>query len=216
MASALDEPQRRCLVTRTSRPKAALVRFVVGPDGRVWPDVAGRLPGRGMWLSADRDVINRAATRNLFARAARAPVRVDPGLADEVELLLVKRALDDLGLARRAGMVVTGYEKVRGRLRSGAVAALVAAADGAPGGRRKLRQLAPDLPCIAAFTRDELGAALGLENVVHAAVAPGSLARRLLCDAGRLAGFRPGALETGRLREAAPGDGETPITTGTQ
>lgn len=191
------------------------MRFVLGPDGKVWPDVAGRLPGRGMWLSADRDVVNKAATRNLFARAARAPVRVDPGLADEVEALLAKRALDDLGLARRAGMVVTGYEKVRARLQSGAVAALVAAADGAPDGRRKLRQLAPDLPCIAAFTRDELGAALGRENVVHAAVAPGSLARRLLCDVGRLAGFRPGALEKERPPQAAPG-GEEPITTGTQ
>jgi predicted RNA-binding protein YlxR (DUF448 family) len=197
MAIRNDDAGRRCLVTRESQPKGGLIRFVVDPTGQVRPDLTERLPGRGMWLSADRDVVNRAVRRNLFARAARAPVQVDPGLAEAIEGLLAGRVLDDLGLARRAGQAVTGFEKVRGGLRSGTVAVLVGASDGGSDGRRKLRQLAPDLPCITGFPRSALSRALGRENVVHAAVAPGALAHRLLRDVERLSGFRPDALERG-------------------
>ena len=153
-----------------------MIRFVLDPAGRVVPDVDGRLPGRGMWLSADRNVLNKALAANLFARAARARVQVAADLADQVERLLVGRALDCLGLARRAGQVAMGFDQVRACLRSSSAAVLIAAADGAADGRRKLRQLAPDLPVITAFSRAELGAALGREGIVHAAVAPGGLA----------------------------------------
>jgi uncharacterized protein len=200
-------PQRRCLVTRVSGPRDHLVRFVLGPDNRVLPDLEERLPGRGMWLSADRDVVNRAVAGNLFARAARAPAAAEADLAEKVERLLARRALDSLGLARRAGQVVAGFEQVRAALRASNVAVLIAAADGAAEGRAKLRRLAPALPLIAAFSRGELGAALGREEVVHVAVAPGALARRLLRDVERLAGFRPGALESeaaGPLRRNEP------------
>lgn len=172
-----------------------MIRFVLDPAGRVVPDVDGRLPGRGMWLSAERNVLNRAVGANVFARAARTPALVEANLAEQVERLLAGRALDCLGLARRAGQVAVGFEQVRACLRSGAAAVLVAAADGAQDGRRKLRRLAPDLPAITAFSRAELSAALGREGVVHVAVAPGRLAERLLCYTRRLAGFRASVLE---------------------
>jgi predicted RNA-binding protein YlxR (DUF448 family) len=194
MAAGAGTPLRRCLVTREVKDRARMIRFVVAPGGQVVPDVDGRLPGRGMWLSAERDVLKKAVAGNLFARAARAPVQVAADLADQVERLLAGRALQGLGLARRAGQVVIGFEQVQAGLRAAAAAVLVAAADGAPDGRRKLRRSAPGLPVITAFSRAELGAALGRESVVHAAVAPGGLARRLVGDVARLAGFRPGAL----------------------
>ena len=147
-----------------------------------------------MWLSADRDVVNKAVARNLFAKAARAPVKVDAGLAERVEHLLVGCALGLLGLARRAGQVVIGFEQVRAWLRSGRAGVLVSASDGATDGRRKPRQLAPELPLVTAFSRAELGTALGRESVVHVAVAGGRLAERLLVEVGRLQGFRPGTL----------------------
>jgi predicted RNA-binding protein YlxR (DUF448 family) len=191
MAGQAQETLRRCLVTRESRPPGQLLRFVLDPENRVQPDLEARLPGRGMWLSADRNVLNKAVAGNLFARAARAPARVAPDLVGQVERLLARRALATLGLARRAGQVALGFEQVRPWLRSGAAAVLVAARDGAADGRRKLRRLAPEVPLIAAFSSTELGAALGRESLVHVAVAPGGLAKRLLQDAERLAGFRP-------------------------
>jgi predicted RNA-binding protein YlxR (DUF448 family) len=195
MEQALAEAaaMRRCLVTRAVRPREALLRFVRDPEGRVLPDVEARLPGRGMWLSSERDVLNKAVAKNLFARAARAPTRVAADLGEQVERLLTRRALATLGLARRAGQVAVGFEQVRAALSSRTAAVLLAASDGAADGRRKLRRLAPDLPLIVAFSSAELGAALGRESLVHVAVAPGGLAQRLLLDVARLAGFRSGA-----------------------
>lgn len=190
-----DGARRRCLVTREVKDREEMIRFVLDPTGQVVPDVDGRLPGRGMWLSAERDVLNKAVSANVFARAARMPARVGLDLTEQVERLLVNRALDCLGLARRAGQVAVGFEQVRAYLRSQAAGVLVAAADGAQDGRGKLRRLAPDLPVITAFSRAELGAALGRESVVHAAVAPGRLAERLLGYARRLAGFRANVVE---------------------
>ena len=168
---------------------------MVDPAGQVRFDVDARLPGRGMWLSAERDVVDRAVRRNVFAKAARASISVEAGLASEVERVLVGRGLNTLGLARRAGLLVVGFEQVRSSVVTGAAAVLVSAADGAADGLRKVRQGGPDLPVVRAFSREELGAALGRDDVVHAAVLPGRLAARLLDDVARLGGFRPGALE---------------------
>jgi predicted RNA-binding protein YlxR (DUF448 family)/ribosomal protein L30E len=187
-------PERRCLVTREVKDRDRMIRFVLDPAGQVVPDVDGRLPGRGMWLSADRNVLNRAIAANLFARAARMRVQVRADMAEQVERLLASRALDCLGLARRAGQVAMGFDQVRAFLRSSSAAVLIAAADSAADGRRKLRQLAPGVPVITAFSKAELGAALGREGIVHAAVAPGGLARRLIGSVRRLAGFRAGAM----------------------
>lgn len=187
-------PARRCIVTRAALPRERGLRFVLDPEGRVRPDIEARLPGRGMWLSAERDVLERAVAKNLFARAARTKVRVGSDLPGEVERLLVRRALDTLGLARRAGLVAMGFEQVREALGKAPTGVLLSASDGAPDGREKLRRLAPTRPVIMAFSSAELGSALGRDGLVHVAVAPGSLAQRLLRDAERVAGFRPQAV----------------------
>ena len=203
MARAVEAPQRRCLATREVKGQDQMIRFVLDPGGQVVPDLDGRLPGRGMWLSADRNVLNRAVAGNLFARSARAPARAEPDLAGQVERLLVSRALDCLGLARRAGQVTMGFEQVRACLRSAKAGVLIAASDSSADGRRKLRRLAGDLPVVTAFSKAELGAALGREGLVHVAVAPGRLAQRLLCHVRRLAGFRSSVLAPPARDEAA-------------
>jgi ribosomal protein L7Ae-like RNA K-turn-binding protein len=163
----------------------------------VVPDLAEDLPGRGMWVSASRDTLALALRRQAFARAARRPVKVPEDLVDRVAALLARRCLDLIGLARRAGRATTGFEKVREALAAGQVAVLLAAADGAADGRGKLRRMARGLPLIESFSSAELSLALGRENVIHAALAPGSLASRFQAEAARLAGFRrpPGSLE---------------------
>lgn len=190
-------PLRRCIVSRAVRPKAELVRFVVSPDGLVVPDVDERLPGRGLWLSAARDVVDTARAKGLFAKAAQARVEVPADLADRVEALLLGRCESLLGLARRAGQLVAGFEKVREWLAKGKAGLLVEAADGAADGRTKLAGAAGDLPRIEVLRAAEMARALGREHVVHVAVAPGGLADGLRREAARLAGFRkgfPGAL----------------------
>ena len=185
-----DDTTRRCIVTGDVRPRAAMVRFVVDPDGRIVPDVSARLPGRGLWLTARRDIVAAAVTKRIFARAARSQVGVDDGLADRIEQLLARHCCEILGLARRAGQALAGFEKVRTLVASGGAAVLVEAADGGSDSRAKLAALAPGLPVIDRLSAAELSAALGREHVVHAALLPGRLAAAFVAETARLGGFR--------------------------
>lgn len=182
-------PLRRCVVTGAVQGKEGMIRFAVADDGTLVPDLEERLPGRGYWITAERPVLVRALARAAFARAARRPVRAEPDLADRVGGLLARRCLDMLGLARRAGQVVAGFEKVREALAAGRAGVLLAASDGASDGRAKLRGLAAGLPVVELFDAAALGAALGRDIAVHAAIAPGRLAERFLAECRRYRGF---------------------------
>ena len=182
---------RRCILSGEREDAQGLLRFAIGPGSKMVPDICGNLPGRGYWLTPTRAAVREAVARSAFAKAARQPVIADIDLADQVERLLARRCLDLLGLARRAGVVTVGFEPVRAALRADRVGVLVAARDGAADGRGKLRALAPGARRVEAFTADELGLALGRENVVHAALAPGGLADRFYAEVRRLGGFRP-------------------------
>ncbi len=183
-------PVRRCIASGERAARDRMVRFVLDPQDQVVPDLAERLPGRGFWLKADRDMIERAASRNLFARAAKAPVKVPGQLADRVEAALARRCLDWIGLARRAGQAFAGRDNVRVRLKSGGGGILVAAADGSEPERAKLLALSPRVPLVDVLRADELGQAFGRERTVHAFVTEGTLADRLMREAGRLSGVR--------------------------
>ena len=184
------ERLRKCIVTGDVKPISSLLRFVIGPEGGLVPDLGGKLPGRGIWVTSARTTLEHAMAKRLFARAARRPVAVEPNLADALESLLARRCLDLLGLARRAGGLVTGFEKVKAMLRDGRAAILIEASDAARHGRAKLCRLADEATVIEIFAVAELSLALGHENVVHAALAPGRLADRLLAECRRLGGFR--------------------------
>jgi len=186
-------PVRRCLATGTLAPPAEMLRFVLGPDGRIAFDAARRLPGRGLWLTARRDIVAEAVKKRLFARAAKAPVVVEAGLEDRIEALLARRCGELLGLARRSGAVLAGFVKVRAGLAKGEVAVLVEALDAAEDGRGKLVGAARGLPIVSCLDARETGAAIGREHAVHVALKPGRLAELFLAEARRLAGFRAGA-----------------------
>lgn len=175
--------------------EAKLIRFVAGPDGFVTPDLACKLPGRGLWVAATRAAIDAAAAKGGFSRAAKTKVSAGSGLADLVERLLAARILAGLGLARRAGALTSGFEKVRAAIAADKAAWLIEASDGAADGRRKLVSLAERRPnpprLLAAFTSGELGLALGGENVIHLAFLAGRGAERWTVDVGRFSGFRP-------------------------
>jgi predicted RNA-binding protein YlxR (DUF448 family) len=175
--------------------EARLVRFVAGPQGQVTPDLARKLPGRGIWVAASREAVGTAAKKGLFARAAKAKLIAPPGLADQVEALLHSRLLAALGLARKAGELTFGFERVLAVLGQGKAAWLIEASDGAEDGRRKLAAAARRAPSqprvLATFSSSELSLALGAPNVIHTAFLAGRGAERWTLDVERLAGFRP-------------------------
>ncbi len=190
-------PLRRCIATGTVQPRDGMIRFVIAPDGEVVPDLEERLPGRGLWLIADRAALDKALAKTLFSKAARRAVRAPADLAERLERLLRRRCLDQIGLARRAGQVLAGYEKVREALKGGRVGRagpppglLLEAADGSPDQRGKLTALAPALPIIDLFESADLAAALGRDHAVHAVMAAGRLADGLTRDAARLKGIK--------------------------
>ncbi len=154
------------------------------------PDVEEHLPGKGIWLSANVDMIKKACTKNLFSKAARMTVVVPADLVEQVEALLVRRCLSLIGLARRAGQAVAGFERVRQWLAAGRAGLLMAAADGSPRSRARVQALAGETPVVSSLRSDELGVAAGREHAVFVVIAPGNLAERLRREAGRLAGLR--------------------------
>jgi len=195
MTLATVSRERRDLVTGEVMDEARLIRFVAGPGGVVVPDLARKLPGRGLWVAADRASVETAAKKNLFARAAKAKLTAPPDLADQVERLLHQRLLAALGMARKAGELTFGFERVAAAIASGKAAWLVEASDGAEDGRRKLldaaRRAGRTPRLITTFTSTELGLALGGQNVVHTAFLAGRAAERWTFDVERLSGFRP-------------------------
>ena len=156
-----------------------------------------------MWLTPRQEIFERAAAKRLFSRAARQPISVSPELAGRIEALLAVRCCDGIGLARRAGLAVAGFEKVRDAVLAGKIALLLAALDGAKGGRGKIRALARDVPLARVLTAAEMGAVFGRDNVVHVGLGAGRLCHRLISDAEKLAGFRSGAVVDRGLKPAA-------------
>ena len=185
-----DDPERKCIATGESQPKTGLVRFCIGPDDVVVPDILGRLPGRGIYVAADRAAITRAATKGLFSRAARKPVKVPEGLADLVESLLARRVVDLVSMSRKANAAVMGYEKVKDWLQSGKARVLVQASDGSERGKTKLRPPEGEGTFIGLLTAGEMGLAFGRERAIHAALGAGMLTTRVVEEAARLSGLR--------------------------
>jgi predicted RNA-binding protein YlxR (DUF448 family) len=172
--------ERRCIVTREVKPIDAMIRFVVGPDDAVTPDIKRKLPGRGVWVSADRRALAAAIERKAFARSFRRDVRAGPDLVAMIERMLERAALDALAVAHKAGLVAAGFAKTEAALASADVIAILHAAHARPDGVRKLAAAArrggrdvENLPIIDIFTSDQLDLALGRPNVIHAALLAG-------------------------------------------
>lgn len=185
-----DEPERKCIVSGESQPKAGLIRFVIGPDSMVVPDMLGKLPGRGIYVAAQRGALETAIRKNLFSRAARQQVTVPDGLLVTVEALQARRVIDLLSLARKAGAAICGFEKVKDWLVTGQARVLIQANDGSERGREKLRPPSGPDSLISCLSAGELGLAFGRERAIHAALAAGGLNDRVVEEAARLAGLR--------------------------
>ena len=185
------DAERKCIVTGEVQPKAGLIRFVVGPEDKVYPDVLDKLPGRGMYVTADRAVLEEAR-KGQFSRSAKQAVTVPDGLVDEIERQLARHTIEMIALARKAGRAVCGFEKVKGWLAGGErVRVLLQASDGSERGKTKLwtPEGARYFGCL---TSSELGLAFGRQSVIHGALATGRLSNRVVEEATKLRGLREG------------------------
>jgi uncharacterized protein len=198
--------ERLCVATRSVKPTADMIRFVVGPDGRVVADLKRKLPGRGVWVTATRQALVEAIRRKAMARAFKREVRVEPDLADRVEALLERSALDALAIARKSGAVAAGFAKVEAALQRESVVALVHAADAGPDGvtkiaaaaRRRPGSQAERIPVVERFSSAQLDLALGRSNVIHAALLADRASDSFLARWRSLERFRSGVPEERR------------------
>lgn len=184
-----DDPERKCIATGEVQPKYGLIRFVVGPEDTIYPDVTGKLPGRGIYVSADREALEQAVKKMLFSRGAKQQVKIPDDLVDEVERQMSRRVVDLIAMSRKAGSAVAGYEKVKAWLQSEEALVLIQASDGSGRGKSKLST--PHYGSyIGWLTADELGLAFGRQTVIHGALSSGGLTKRVVEEAQRLRGVR--------------------------
>ena len=202
-----------CALTRERRPEAELIRFVAAPDGSVVPDLKAKLPGRGIWVGLDREAVAEAARKNVFARGLKTAARPAPDLPGQVAARLREAALGRLGLARKAGAVLTGFAKVEAALGRGSLAALIVAADAAEDGLRKMLQALRrggarhrQLPVLRLFPEAELSLAMGRPNVIHAAVLQSPAGRSFADAALRLQRYEGVRDEVAIAKAAEPQD----------
>jgi hypothetical protein len=188
VADRADGPLRTCIATGETRAPDNMIRFVVGPDGSLVPDLARKLPGRGLWVTASRAAVERAIARKAFARAARRAVAVDADLPERLERLLRERALSALALARRAGAAVNGFAKVEERLRTRLLGLVVCAAEAhASDGRGKLAGRGVEV--VDFIDAAAIGRVFGRDDATYIGIAAGPVARRVAAAIGRWAAY---------------------------
>jgi len=181
--------ERKCIATGQVLSKSELVRFVLGPDNIIYPDPENKLPGRGLWVKADRSAILQAEKGQLFSRAANQSTECLENLAEKVENLIANRIIQLIGLSRKSGQCICGYEKVKDWLKKDIAKVLIQSSDGST--REKSRLRTPnDGKFIDWLNSKELGKAFRRENITHCALASGGLTKRIVEDAQCLKGLR--------------------------
>ena len=181
--------ERKCIATGQVLSKSQLVRFVLGPNSVIYPDTENKLPGRGIWVKADRSAIMQAQKGQLFSQAAKQSTECLENLAEQVENLVAYRIIKLISLSRKSGQCICGYEKVKDWLKKDIAKVLIQSTDGSNREKSKLRTPANG-KFIGWLSSKELGKAFGRENITHCALASGGLTQRIVEDAQRLKGLR--------------------------
>ena len=183
---------RRSVVSGASFPKAELLRCVISPQNQLVFDAPQKLPGRGYYIESARELIETAIKKRLFSRAARREIRISPEFLAMIEDNLLQRSLSLIGMARRSGKAVMGYDKVIERLHRGEVGLLIQARDAASGGRDKIKAAGRGITEVSILTTVELAQIFGRDRVVHVAISSGLLAERLEIALNHLQQLRRG------------------------
>jgi predicted RNA-binding protein YlxR (DUF448 family) len=179
--------ERRCLVEGVLKPRVELIRFVIGPDQSVVPDLSENLPGHGLWVTATRDAVQGAVKKNLFAKAAKQPAKPAPDLADLVARLLHKRCGEFLGLAKSAGIATLGEGQTESAMRANKLGLHLHAPDAT-----RMLDNRYGIPTCDLFSRDEMGALFGYSQIVYVGILPHKLTEKLKMEIGKLRGMKEG------------------------
>lgn len=164
-----EDKERKDIVSGKVMESKDLLRFTVTPDNQVIPDFRKRLPGKGIYVACSLSALKVAAAKNLFAKALKKNVKVSDGLIPMVEAILRKKGLEAVCLAKKAGDLVTGFEKVSEALRKDKAAFILEAKDAGADGHAKMLSLAKGVEVFALYDVEELDKALDRVNMVHAA-----------------------------------------------
>jgi len=210
-----SDTERLCAVTRQTLDPGQLIRFVLSPEGTVVPDLERRLPGRGVWVGCDRRLVEKAVKAHTFTKSFKTRAEAPADLAGRIEDLMVKRLSGTLSLANKAGLAVSGFEKVSAALEKGPVAAVLHGAEASPDGRSKIDRKFKAIqgsrgvsaPIVDVLTIEQMSLAIGRGSVVHAALTPGGLSDRFLEEAERLMRYRSSATETANVFSETQSEG---------
>ena len=193
-------PLRTCIACRHERVKEELLRFVVGPDRKVVPDIAFRLPGRGAYTCLDPRCIVIAVQRRQFLRAFKgeAVVDADCDFVGEIAKLIKGRLASMVALANKAGMIVSGsnsIEKVLTPLMAGGIVWI--ASDASPDRQQKYSFLASRAGCSVhvGCTSVELGGLLGKEQRTFLLLKPSGITVKLRNELERFRKFIDGGAQ---------------------
>ena len=206
------EKLAHCVVSGAALPKAEMMRFVVSPQGVLTPDLEHKLSGTTFWVQARYDMVAAlsckigaykigAGKMEAGKMADKAGQIVPDDLAALVQRRLEEKCLSRLALARKAGQIVLGSTKVAAALAANKVGLLLAAQDGAAGGRKKLAAQArrQNVPLVALFTRAQLSMVLGRDNVIHAAVTSKKWVPQLIFEAKSIADYKMSDMDAPKI-----------------
>jgi predicted RNA-binding protein YlxR (DUF448 family) len=195
-------PERMCIVTREVRSPDELIRFVAGPDGKVYPDLKRKLPGRGCWVTAERELVAKAIAKKTFARALKTDAKAGEDLLLLLDQLVDQQLTGMMSMARKAGQFISGATKVDAAVRSGQVLAVFHASDAAADGIRKLDSARKawtlgtgaeeEIPSFRFFTAAEMDGLMGENAFIHACALAGQAGEGVVKRAKLLDRYRNG------------------------
>lgn len=167
---------RKCVISGKILPKDELLRFVLLKDGTVVPDFNKKLDGHGFYLSNSKKLLSELAAKpNPLNKILHTKTIINADLPQIVEKILHKRGLDALNLARKAGNLVLGFEKVKDTVAKGKVAFVIEAVDAGDDGKQKITAMTKDLDAFALYDVADLSRALNRENTVYLAIKTGPM-----------------------------------------
>ena len=177
---------RKCLVTGVTIEKKNLIRFVLSPQNDLVADINQKLPGRGYWVKAERQIVLKAIKKNILIKATKQEVSIEKNVLERIESQLKKKIINQISLCRKAGMAIFGFDKIKVALSKNNIGLLIQAIDGSD--KEKKRILNKSIPKIInnCFTASDLGKAFSREKVVHCAILQSGFVENINFDSNRL------------------------------